>query len=75
MAPSVSRIDRLLKELESSHGEAQQIFDAHATYMRTKLYPKGGLEDVKLKHLTGPAGSALNYVEALKIVRKSIVGE
>lgn len=74
MAPSVSRIDRLLKELESTHDEAQQIFDAHATYMRSKKYPKAGFEDVKIRHVTGPAGSALNYINALKIVRKSITG-
>jgi hypothetical protein len=73
MAPAVGRIDNTIKELERLHAVARDIIDAHVDYVRCKTpgVPAGIVEQCEIN---GPAGSALNYVAALKIVRKSITG-
>ena len=72
--PSVGRIDNTIKELERLHADAQDIFDAHVDYVRTET-PGVPFGVVKLYEIAAPAGNALDYVAALKIVRKKITGE
>lgn len=71
--PAVGRIDRIVKDLERLHAEAQEIFNAHIDYVacRSPSVPFGTL---KAREIAGPAGNALNYIAALKIVREKILG-
>jgi hypothetical protein len=71
--PAVGRIDNTIKELERLHTVAQDIVDAHIDYAccKTPGVPAG---IVRQCEITGPAGNALNYIAALKIVRKNITG-
>jgi hypothetical protein len=71
--PSVGRIDNIIKGLEQLHADAQDIFDAHVDYVRafTPSVPFGVL---KSREIARPAGNTVNYIAALKIVRKSITG-
>ena len=71
--PSVTRLDRIIRELETLHRDAQGIFDAHTDYLRTNMQgvPFG---TVKHSEITGPAGNTVNYIAALRIVRKGITG-
>jgi hypothetical protein len=71
---AVGRLDRIIRELEQLYKEAQDIFDAHVEVVRcgTPGIPFGVLKSCEI---AAPAGSALNYIAALKIVRKKITGE
>jgi hypothetical protein len=71
--PSTSRIDRIIKSLEGLHAEAQDIFNAHIDFARCRE-PSVPFGTLKSREIAGPAGNALNYVAALKIVRKKITG-
>lgn len=72
--PSVGRLDNIIKELERLHGDAQDIFDAHIEVVRcqTPGIPFGVLKSCEI---ASPAGSSLNYIAALKIVREKITGQ
>ena len=72
--PAVGRLDRIIRELEQLHNEAQQIFDAHVEVecCRSPGIPFG---TIKMCEIAGPAGSTLNYINALKIVREKITGQ
>ena len=72
--PTVGRLDRIIKELERLHADAQGIFDAHIDYVRCRE-PSVPFGVLKCREIAGPAGSALNYIAALKIVRKKIAGD
>jgi hypothetical protein len=71
--PAVGRIDRIIQDLEGLQAEAQDIFNAHIDYVccRAPSVPFGVL---KSREIAGPAGSTMDYVAALKIVRKKIAG-
>ena len=71
--PSVSRIDRIIRELEQLHADAQGIFDAHVDYLSTKE-PGIAFGVLKSRDIARPAGNTVDYVAALKIVRKKISG-
>jgi hypothetical protein len=71
--PNVGRLDKIIEELERLHDDAQGIFDAHVDYLRTEM-PGVPFGTVKHSEITGPAGNTVNYIAALKIVRKSITG-
>ena len=73
-APSVGRIDRIIKQLEGLYGEAQDIFDSHVDYALAKDKSVISFGDMKSRAIARPAGSTINYVAALKIVRKKIAG-
>jgi hypothetical protein len=70
---AVGRLDRIIRELEQLHKEAQDIFDAHVEVARCKSpgIPWGVLKSCEI---ATPAGSTLNYIAALKIVREKITG-
>ena len=72
--PSVGRLDNIIKELERLHNDAQDIFDAHIEVVRcqTPGIPFGVLKSCEI---ASPAGSSLNYIAALKIVREKITGQ
>lgn len=68
---AVGRLDNIIRELERLHKDAQGIFDAHIDVVRCQApdIPFGVLKSCEI---AGPAGSSLNYIAALKIVRKKI---
>jgi hypothetical protein len=72
--PNVGRLDRIIRELQQLHDEAQGIYDAHIEVecCRSPSVPFG---TVKMCEIAGPAGSSLNYIKALKIVRGKITGQ
>jgi hypothetical protein len=72
MGHTVTRLDRIISELERLHGDAQEIFDTHIdVLLRDK--PHGTSFGVtKLSELAEPAGSTLDYVRALKLVRERV---
>jgi hypothetical protein len=72
---SGGRIDRMIRELEQLHCEAQRIFDAHVDYVRCKEPPGVPFGTLKFREIAGPAGSTIDYVAGLRLVRKKIRGE
>ena len=72
--PAVGRLDNIIQELERLHNDAQDIFDAHIEVVRcqTPGIPFGVLKSCEI---ASPAGSSLNYIAALKIVREKITGQ
>jgi hypothetical protein len=74
MAQNVSRLDSIIEQLEKLHKDAQNIFDAHIDCLMCDQ-PRGtSFGALKARAITTPAGSALNYIEALKLVRERILG-
>jgi hypothetical protein len=71
--PNVGRIDDTIKGLEKLHAVAQDIVTAHVRYACCKS-PGVPAAVVEQCEITGPAGNTVNYIAALKIVRKSITG-
>jgi hypothetical protein len=72
--PAVGRIDRIIRELERLQAEAQDIFNAHVDYVLAKTPSVIPFGTLKSREIAGPAGNTINYVVALKIVRKKITG-
>jgi hypothetical protein len=69
MARSVSRLDRIIAELEKLQSEANDIFDAHIDVVMCDL-PRGTSFGVtKLREIAEPAGLTINHVKALKLLR------
>jgi hypothetical protein len=68
---ATGRLDRIIRELEQLHNEAQDIFDAHIDFVRCTS-PGVPFGNLKSCEIAGPAGSSLNYINALKIVREKI---
>ena len=66
---ATGRLDRIIRELEKLHSKAQGIFDAHIDFMRCRS-PGTPFGVMKAFEITNPAGSALDYVAALKILRE-----
>jgi hypothetical protein len=73
-APSVGRLDNIIHELERLHTDAQDIFDAHIDYVRCRAPSSVPFGTLKFREIAGPAGNTIDYVAALKIVRKKIAG-
>jgi hypothetical protein len=71
--PATGRIDRIIRELEGLQSEAQDIFDAHIDYVKCGE-PRTAFGTLKSREIAAPAGNTMNYVAALKIVRKKIAG-
>jgi hypothetical protein len=71
---SVGRLDQIIADLERLQNDAQGIFDAYVDELRCKTpwIPFGVL---KAKALCLPAGSQLNYVAALKLLRDRVTGK
>jgi hypothetical protein len=72
--PPTGRIDRIITQLEGLYGEAQDIFNAHVDYVLAKDRSIKSFGEMKLREIAQPAGNTINYVAALKIVRRKIVG-
>jgi hypothetical protein len=69
MARSVSRLDRIITELEQLQGEAHEIYDAHVDVLMLDL-PRGtSFGATKMREIAEPAGLTINHVKALKLLR------
>jgi hypothetical protein len=69
MARSVTRLDRIITELEKLHSEANEIYDAHVDVLMLDL-PRGTSFGVtKMRAIAEPAGITINHVKALKLLR------
>jgi hypothetical protein len=73
--PATGRIDNIIRDLEDLYCQAQGIFDSHVDYCLAKDRSVISFGEMKIREVARPAGSALNYIEALKLVRKKIRGE
>lgn len=73
MAQNVSRLDSIIEQLEQLHKDAQGIFDAHVDCLMCDQPLGTSFGVLKARAITTPAGSALNYVRALKLVRERIL--
>lgn len=74
MAPNVSRLDSIIGQLEKLYADSQNIFDAHVDVLMLD-HPRGtSFGQIKAAEITTPAGSALNYIAALRLVREKIIG-
>jgi hypothetical protein len=71
---AVGRLDNIIRELERLHKDAQDIFNAHVDVVRCQS-PGTSFGVLKAYEICTPAGSALNYINALKIVREKITGQ
>jgi hypothetical protein len=74
MARNVSRLDSIIEQLEKLYSDSQGIFDAHVDCLMRDFPPGTSFGWVKAREVTTPAGSALNYIAALKLVREKILG-
>jgi hypothetical protein len=71
---ATGRLDRIIRELEKLHSEAQDIFDAHVDFVRCRS-PGIPFGILKACEITNPAGSALNYIAALKMLREKFTDQ
>jgi hypothetical protein len=71
---SVGRLDNIIAQLEKLQNDAQGIFDAHVDELccQTPGIPWGIL---KTSEIAAPAGSTIDYVAALKMLREKFTGE
>jgi hypothetical protein len=74
MARAVGRLDETIAQLEKLHKVADDIFDAHIDDIRREMpgVPWGAL---KTCEIAVPAGSTLDYVAGLKLLRRKFTGE
>lgn len=68
---NTNRIDRLISDLQRIQGDANAIFDAHVDVM-LRAAPYGTSFGATKYELLAPAGSTLNYVKALGVIRDTL---
>jgi hypothetical protein len=74
MANAGGRLDDIIRQLEKLYGDAQAIFDSHVEDLRRQK-PNVPFGILKANEIARPAGSALNYVAALKMLREKFTGQ
>jgi hypothetical protein len=65
-----SRLDRIVAGLEQLQREANDILDSYVDELLHRYPPGTTFGHVKVLELARPAGSTINYAEALKLVRR-----
>jgi hypothetical protein len=70
---NTGRLDKIIRGLERLQIEAQDIFNA---YVDEKICnePRASFGEAKMYYIARPAGSALDYIAALKHVREQLNG-
>ena len=68
---STGRIDDLIVQFERLQSDAHDIFNARVEELRRDS-PNAGFGALKTR-LLAPAGPAVNYVEALKLLRRGLL--
>ena len=74
MARAVGRLDDTIAQLERLHKVAHDIFDAHIDDMRRQC-PGVPWSTLKACEIAAPAGSSMDIVRGLKILREKFTGE
>jgi hypothetical protein len=75
MARAVGRLDDIVAQLERLQKDANQILDAYTDKLMC-TEPRGtSWGDLKYRKIAAPAGSTINHVAALKLVRERITGQ
>jgi hypothetical protein len=69
VAHSVSRLDRIIAELEKLHSEANEIYDAHVDVVMCDQPHGTSFGVTKLREIGEPAGLTINHIKALKLLR------
>jgi hypothetical protein len=70
---AVGRLDNIISDLERLQQDAQRIFDAHIDELHIQ-HPDTPFGVLKAREIAMPAGSTLNYIAALKMLREKIIG-
>ena len=73
MARSVTRLDRIVAELEKLHSEANEIYDAHVDVMMLDLPAGTSFGVTKVRAICEPAGLTINHVKALTLLRAKLL--
>ena len=71
---AVGRLDDIIAQLEKLQKDAQEIFDAHVDELRCNT-PCASFGVLKTRAIAAPAGSTLNYVAALKMLREKFAAK
>ena len=66
----VGRLDDIIMQLEQLYEDAQDIFDAHVDAVMARNPKAISFGVTKWNEIAIPAGSALNYMAALKMLRE-----
>jgi len=74
MARAVGRLDDTIEQLEKLHKVAHDIFDAHIDDIR-RQNPGVPWSTLKTCEIATPAGSSMDIVKGLKILREKFTGE
>ena len=61
--PDVSRLDRIIAELQVLHDHAQDIIDAHVDSLHHQ-FPGVPFGVLKSREIAQPAGNSLHYISA-----------
>lgn len=71
----VSRLDRIVGELERLYSEADEIFDCYTNLLMANA-PRGiSWGQTKHDRIAFPAGPTFNRIRALRIVRSALTGK
>ena len=65
----VSRIDRLIRELETAQNEADEIFNTHLDAILCEAPPRTSYGAIRHREIGQAAGGQINYVNALRHLR------
>jgi hypothetical protein len=73
MPRAVGRLDDIVAQLERLQKDANQILDAYTDELICRE-PRGtSWGDLKYRKIAAPAGSTIDHIAALKLVRDKIV--
>ena len=64
-----NRLDRVMRGLEQLQNDADHIIDAHVNSWLAQHPEVVSWGEAKIRLIAQPAGSTLNRIEALKVVR------
>jgi hypothetical protein len=70
----ISRLDRIVGELERLYSEADEIFDRCTDLLMVNAPRGASWGQTKYDRIAFPAGPTFNRIRALKIVRSALTG-
>ncbi len=72
---AMGRLDRIVAELERLQKDADEILDTYTDQLMSREPPGTSWGVTKCNKVAYPAGSTINRVAALKMLRDKFVGE
>jgi hypothetical protein len=70
----VARLDAIIADSQRVRQEADVIIEAYVEELR-ETHPGIPAASLRYRFITGPAGSTLDVAAAMRLIRKTIVGE